>query len=62
MFLSKVLTNLSKLYIDDKKKFYGKLYQFIKIYLCIYYDHYEKVRLPKYLYTKGFSLILGGRV
>jgi hypothetical protein len=62
VFFSKALTNLSKLYIDNKKKFYSKLYQFIKIYLCIYYNYCKKVGLPKYLYTKGFSLMLGSRV
>jgi hypothetical protein len=61
VFLSKALTDLSKLYIDDKKKFCREVYQFIKVHLRIFYDYCEKVGLPKYLYAKGFSSMLDGR-
>jgi hypothetical protein len=59
--LSKALTDLAKLYGDDKKKFCGEEYEFIKVQLRVFYDNCDKVGLPKYLYHKGFSCMLGGR-
>jgi hypothetical protein len=60
--ISKALTDLTKLYSDDKLKFRGDKYQYLQIEIIIFYENYEKVGLQEVDYNRGFSSILRGRV
>jgi len=59
--ISKALTDLTKLYSDDKLKFRGDKYQYLQIEIIIFYENCEKVGLQEVDYNRGFSSMLGGR-
>jgi hypothetical protein len=46
--ISKALTDLKKLYNDNKFKFRGDKYQYIEIELWVFKDNYKKIRLLKH--------------
>jgi hypothetical protein len=58
--LTKLLTDLTKLYSDDKK-YTGELYDILNIKLLIFYDCCRKVRLPEDQYHDAFSTMLKDR-
>jgi hypothetical protein len=58
--LSKALTDLSKFYTDDKLKFRGDKYQYLRIELLMFYENCEKVGLREVDFNRGFSTMLGG--
>jgi len=58
--ISKALTDLSKLYSDNKLKFRGDKYQYMETELRMFYDNCEKVGLPESEFYRGFSSMLGG--
>ena len=55
------MTDLSKLYTDDKLKFRGDKYQYIRIELRMFYKNYRKVGLQEIDFDRGFSSMLRGR-
>ena len=59
--ISKALTDLSKLYSDDKLKFRGDKYQYMETEIIMFYENCEKVGLQEVDYNRGFSSMLGGR-
>ena len=58
--LTKMLTDLSKFYYNDEKKYLGDAYDILKTKLQIFYDCCSKVGIPQELYHKGFSIMLRG--
>src|ERR1700722_9798454 len=59
--LTKMLTDLSKFYHDDEKKYSGDAYDILKTKLQIFYDCCSKAGIPPELYHKGFSIMLKGQ-
>ena len=59
---SKATSELSKFYIGpDDKKYSGDIYHNLEAKLVIFDDFAQKVGLPKYLYKRGFSIMLTGK-
>ena len=56
-----MLTDLSKFYYNDEKKYSGDAYDILKTKLQIFYDCCSKVGIPQELYHKGFSIMLRGQ-
>src|SRR6266700_514568 len=56
--LLKLLTELTKLYLDQEKKFSGELYDVLNLKLYIFYDCCQKVRIKSNQYYNTYSVIL----
>ena len=57
----KMLTELTKLYSDQEKKFGGELYDILNSKLRIFYDCCQKVGLEPDQYHNAYSVMLKGR-
>ena len=55
---TKLLTDLMKIYNNNNKKYGGKLYDILDIKLQVFYNCYNKVRLPKDQYHNAFLVML----
>jgi hypothetical protein len=58
--ISKPLTDLSKLYSDDKLKFRGDKYQYMEIELRVFRERCRMLGLPESEWHQGLSAMLGG--
>jgi hypothetical protein len=56
-----LLTELTKLYSDQEKKFGGELYDILNSKLRIFYDCCQKVGLEPDQYHNAYSVMLKGR-
>ena len=56
-----MLTELTKLYSDQKKKFGGELYNVLNSKLRIFYDCCQKVGIESDQYYNAYSVMLKGR-
>jgi hypothetical protein len=59
--ISKLLTELTKLYSDQEKKFGGELYDILAIKLRIFYDSCRKVGIDAGQFHYAYSIMLKGR-
>ncbi|PVH90772.1 hypothetical protein DM02DRAFT_547142, partial [Periconia macrospinosa] len=59
--ISKLLTELTKLYSDQEKKYGGELYDILNSKLRIFYDCCQKVGLEPDQYHNAYSVMLKGR-
>jgi hypothetical protein len=50
--------DLMKTYNDNNKKYNGELYDILDVKLQIFYDYYNKIRLPEDQYQNAFLLML----
>jgi hypothetical protein len=58
---TKLLTDLIKTYNDNDKKYSGELYDILDIKLQVFYDYYNKVRVPEDQYHNAFLVMLKDR-
>ena len=54
----KLLTEMRKIYNNNKKKYSRKKYDFLNIKLQIFYNYYTAIGLLNTEYTKAFSCML----
>src|SRR6266702_4540091 len=59
--LSKLLTKLIKLYLDQEKKFSRELYNVLNLKLCIFYNYCQKVGIESNQYHNTYSVMLRGQ-
>ena len=55
---TKLLTDLIKIYNDNNKKYGGELYDILDVKLQVFYNCYNKVRLPEDQYHNAFLVML----
>ena len=56
-----MLIELTKLYLDQEKRFSGELYNILNSKLRIFYNYCQKVRLEPNQYYNAYSVMLKGR-
>ena len=56
-----MLTELTKLYLDQEKKYSGELYNILNLKLRIFYNYCQKVGLEPDYYYNTYSIMLKGR-
>lgn len=59
--ISKMLTELAKLYSDSEKKFGGEIYDILNTKLRIFYDYCQKIGIGADQYASAYSIMLKGR-
>jgi hypothetical protein len=59
--LSKLLTDLAKLYFNDDKKFGGGIYNILSSKLRIFYNLCKMVSIPSHHFQNAYCIMLKGR-